>query len=402
MGTKRFSGLAMLFCLIGAGIAYLLGELILAKGGGLPDYLKMGLYFGIGAMLLTIMVIGSQKISPNLIGYRWKELYFKTSLKLWLPTTLLMVGGIGAIFQVLYGLEINEPRLIQDIVIAVDRSSSMDTTDPLGERYEAINTFIDHLEGKKRVALVTFNEEPSLVIEFQTVATKADKEIFKNQLQNLKLENDGQTGIQNVMNEAYALIEAEGKGASVILVSDGSPTDGSGDNIPRLVQRYVDQNIPVYTIGMMYEDPSAESYLQEIAGLTGGIYYSTSDTTMLKEAFSSIQYIEEKGTLISPRTGAYAESTLHKVLRVVFLTGISIVMALALGIMFDNKYLVKGMVIGALIGGLIGSLLAEYFFLRDVSSVLVRLIYWFFVGMSMMSFTWSVTFKESYHGTRSA
>ncbi|MBP3886770.1 MAG: VWA domain-containing protein [Cellulosilyticum sp.] len=402
MGTRRLSGLAILFSLIGAGMAYLLGEFILVKGEALPEYLQMGLYFGIGAMMITIMVIASQKVSPQLIGYRWKEMYFKTSLKLFVPTTLIMVGILGGVFQLIYGLEINEPKTIQDIVIAMDRSGSMDTTDPQGERYEAINSFIDHLEGKKRVAMLTFNEHTSLALDFESVSTKAEKEAFKTKLANLNLKNDGQTGIQNVMQEAYKMIKADGKGASVILVSDGAPTDNSAHNIPSLVQDFVAQKIPVYTIGMMYEDPTAESYLQEIANLTGGTYFSTSDTTMLKEVFGMIEYIEEKGTIITPRTGAYAESSLHKVLRVIFLIGMSIAMAVALGIMFDNKYLVKGMVVGALVGGFIGSLLTEYLFLSGYAPVIVRLIYWFFVGVSMMSFTWCVAFKDSYHGTRSA
>ncbi len=402
MGTKRFSGLAVLFSLIGSGIAYLVGELILTKGETLPDGIRMGLYFGIGSMFLTIMILASQKVSPQLIGYRWKQQYFKTSLKLFVPTTLVMLGASAGLFQFIYGLQINEPKTIQDIVIAVDRSGSMETTDPEGKRFEAINTFIDHLEGKKRVALIAFNENASLALDFTSVSDAAEKEAFKTKLANLEIKNDGQTGISNVMNKAYGLIEAGNKGASVILVSDGAPTDHSASNIPALVQDYVANHISVYTIGMMYADAQAESYLQEIADLTGGIYYSTSDTTMLKEAFGSIQYAQEKGTIMSPRTGAYADSTLHKGLRVLFLTALAMLMALALGIMFDNKYLAKGMAIGAFISGLIGSLLTEYLFVGGVSPVLVRLVYWSFIGVGMMSFTWSVSFKDSYHGTRSA
>ena len=402
MGTKRFSGLAVLFCIVGAGAAYLIGEFILDYGAQLPDYLKVGLYFGIGSMMISAMVLASQKVSPQLIGYRWKEQYFKTSLKLFIPTTLIMVGISAGLFQVIYGLKINEPRTIQDIVIAVDRSSSMDTTDPQGERFNAMSSFIDHLKGKKRVALMTFNEEPSLMLDFTSVASSAEKEAFKNQVAALAIQNDGQTGISNVINESYELIQNSEARASLILISDGAPTDGSDQNIAQLVQDYVAEDIPIYTIGMMYTDPTAEAYLQEIANLTGGVYYSTSDTTMLNEVFSKIQYDEQKGTIITPRTGAYADSTLHKVLRVIFLMIVSVLMALALGIMFDNKYLVKGMVIGALIGGIVGSLLVEHLFVGEMAPVLVRLVYWFFIGIGLMSFTWCITFKDNYHGTRSA
>lgn len=401
MGTKRFSGLAILFSIIGSGLAYLAGEIIINQGN-LSDYLKVGLYFGLGAMLLTIMVFVSQKISPQLVGYRWKEQYFKTSLKLFIPTTLLMVGISAGLFQVLYGLKINEPSTIQDIVIAIDRSGSMEVTDPEAKRFTAMNGFIDQLKGNKRVALITFNEEANLAIDFTTVSNKKEKENFKVQVANLDIQNDGTTGIQNVIDEAYSQIEKSGRNASLILISDGEPTDQSDTDIAGLVKEYVNHNIPIYTIGMMNTESLSGNYLQSIAALTGGTYYSISDTAILDEVFGSIQYDAEKGTIISPRTGAYIESRLHQGLRVVFLTIISVLIALALGIMFDNKYLVKGMMIGGFIGGMVASLLAEYFFTRGISAALVRLIYWFFVGIGLMSFTWCITFKNQYHGTKTA
>ena len=401
MGTKRFSGLAILFSIIGSGLAYLAGEIIINQGN-LSDYLKVGLYFGLGAMLLTIMVFVSQKISPQLVGYRWKEQYFKTSLKLFIPTTLLMVGISAGLFQVLYGLKINEPSTIQDIVIAIARSGSMEVTDPEAKRFTAMNGFIDQLKGNKRVALITFNEEANLAIDFTTVSNKKEKENFKVQVANLDIQNDGTTGIQNVIDEAYSQIEKSGRNASLILISDGEPTDQSDTDIAGLVKEYVNHNIPIYTIGMMNTESLSGNYLQSIAALTGGTYYSISDTAILDEVFGSIQYDAEKGTIISPRTGAYIESRLHQGLRVVFLTIISVLIALALGIMFDNKYLVKGMMIGGFIGGMVASLLAEYFFTRGISAALVRLIYWFFVGVGLMSFTWCITFKNQYHGTKTA
>lgn len=401
MGTKRFSGLAILFSIIGSGLAYLAGEIIINQGN-LSDYLKVGLYFGLGAMLLTIMVFVSQKISPQLVGYRWKEQYFKTSLKLFIPTTLLMVGISAGLFQVLYGLKINEPSTIQDIVIAIDRSGSMEVTDPEAKRFTAMNGFIDQLKGNKRVALITFNEEANLAIDFTTVSNKKEKENFKVQVANLDIQNDGTTGIQNVIDEAYSQIEKSGRNASLILISDGEPTDQSDTDIAGLVKEYMKHNIPIYTIGMMNTESLSGNYLQSIAALTGGTYYSISDTAILDEVFGSIQYDAEKGTIISPRTGVYIESRLHQGLRVVFLTIISVLIALALGIMFDNKYLVKGMMIGGFIGGMVASLLAEYFFTRGISAALVRLIYWFFVGVGLMSFTWCITFKNQYHGTKTA
>lgn len=400
MGSKRFSFIAILFSLLGAGLSWMMGELIVEVGQGWPTYLLVALYFGVTAMIVGGMILISQGVSPKLIGYRWKQQYFKTSLKLFIPTTLFMVGVVAGLFQWIYALEINEPYTIKDIVIAIDRSGSMKQTDPNGERFNAVSHFIDNLSGDKRVALMTFSDHAQLEIDFTQVSTKEEKEAFKEQIHQLSKSDAGATGIREVVDGAYELIQNSNRGASLILVSDGSPTDGSDTDIRGLVENYVQRHVPIYTIGMMYTDPSADIYLREISELTGGVYYSTSDTTMLNEAFGKIKYNAEKGTLITARTGAYIDSTLHKIFRVCFLSILALFMALALGIMFDNKYLVKGMLIGAFLGGGMGSLLMEILLVNGARPFLTRGIYWLLFGLGLMSFTWCVTFKDSYHGTR--
>ena len=402
MGSKRFSGIAILFSLLGVGLSYVVGEFILGIGENWAPYVKVALYFGIAAMCVGAMILASQGVTPQLIGYRWREQYFKTSFKLFIPTTLLMIGSVAGIFQFIYGLEINEPKIVKDIVIAMDTSGSMTQTDPNGERYNAVSSFIDHLNGDKRVALMTFSDDARLEIDFTRASTTEEKEALKEQITNLNIEDDGQTAVGEAIHKAYELLRNTGRGGSLILISDGGPTDGSDNDISGLVEEYVVQNTPIYTIGMMYADPSQDAYLQEIARLTGGTYYATEDTAMLSEVFEQIRYNAEKGTIVTMRTGAYIESTLHAVLRICFLTILALLMALALGIMFDNKYLVKGMMIGALIGGLTGSILTELFFTRGMHPYLVRGIYWLCFGLGLMTFTWCVTFKDNYHGTREA
>ena len=79
-----------------------------------------------------------------------------------------------------------------------------------------------------------------------------------------------------------------------------------------------------------------------------------------------------------------------------------LLIALAIGIMFDNKFLVKGMLIGSLIGGLIGSIVMEKMMAGDGIIALARLSYWLLLGIGLMTFTWCINFKDSYHGTRHA
>lgn len=402
MGSKRFSFTAVLFSIIGALIAFGIGELILVVSSEWPSFLRVGLYFGVGAMAVGGLVFTSQKISPKLVGYRWREMYFKTSLKWYIPVTLLMVGAIAGLLQFIYSLDIHEENVIKNIVIAIDNSSSMTGTDPSRERFNAISSLIDNLEGDKSVAILSFSDGPHLEIDFTKVKTKTQKEQLKGQIAALNIEEDGQTGVRLAMDEAFNMLNGAGGKGSLILVSDGAPTDDSDSDIEGLVQSYVDAKIPVYTIGMMYNNPETIAYLERIAELTDGVCYNTSDTTMLKEVFGKISYNEDKGTMITARSGAYIGSTVYKALRIGFLVIVSLFMALGLGIMFDNKYLVKGMIIGSLLGGLLGSLVLELMMVGGGLDLVARLYFWGIFGAGLLAFTWCVQFKDSYHGTREA
>ena len=176
MGSKRFSISAVMLSIIGGLLAFLIGEMIIKFGEEWPAYLRAGVYFGIGAMFIGAMILLSQWLSPQLIGYRWKEQYFKTSLKLFIPTTLLMLGLCGGLFQFLYGMNISKEKAYKDIVIAIDTSGSMDQSDPTGERFNATSSLIDNLEGNRRVAFMTFADEPVLQFDFMEATTKQQKE----------------------------------------------------------------------------------------------------------------------------------------------------------------------------------------------------------------------------------
>ena len=402
MGSRRFSFGVVLMSLVGAVIAFGLGEMILLFGRDLPSFVKVGLYFGVGAMAVAGMVFMSQKASPQLVGNRWKERYYKTALKWYVPVTLLMVGIVAGVFQFIFSLDVHEENVVKNIVIAIDNSESMKHTDAERERYNAIGSLIDNLAGDKRVAIISFNDDPTVAIDFTEVETKAQKEALKAQISSLAIEEDGQTGIRKAVDDAYNMLHAESGKGSLILVSDGAPTDGSDEDIPGLVSNYVAEKMPIYTIGMMYNAPDTISYLQTISELTDAVCYDTSDTTMLKEAFGKISYNEEKGTIVTAGSGAYMTSKFYKGLRIAFLVILSMGMALGLGIMFDNRYLVKGMLVGSFIGGLVGSLVMVLMMAGGTIDLLARLYYWGIMGAALMAFTWCFEFKDSYHGTREA
>lgn len=406
MGSKRFSLAAVLWSLLGGLIAFVIGEILLNNLQGVwPEYVVMGLYFGIGALLIGAMVLVSQIISPQLIGYRWKKKYMKTSLAFFIPVTFVMVGLCGAIAQGLYGFEVSSNKEIKDIMIAIDTSGSMNETDPNGERFKAVSHLVEGLESNMRVAVVTFNDNPKLVFDFKTLQNSTEKAEVQKAISEISNIGEGTTEVKKVIDYSYELINAEqntGRGASLIFISDGEPTDNSQNDIPLLVENYVANHIPIYTISMMYGQHAGEEYLEQLAVNTGGKYLSTSDTTMIKGAFDKIRYYQGSRSLVGERMGTARNMWTYSLGRILLLVTIGGMLALGLGILFDNKYLAKAFIIGSIIGGCIGGIWLEVLLKNGGSPIWARGIYLLSLSLCLSLFTFVVTFKDSYHGTLKA
>ncbi|MDF2878038.1 MAG: von Willebrand factor type [Clostridia bacterium] len=401
MGSRRFSVLAVLFSLFGGGITLLLGEVIFSLRGSLPEYAMMGLYFGIGALVLAVMMMVAGSMSPELIGVRWKTHYFKTSLKLLIPSTVIMVGLSACLLQLIYGAQIGKGKQIQDIIIAVDTSGSMNDTDPNGERFIALKELIDEIEGDKRVSLVTFDEEPHTVFDFTALDEPINIESMKEAIDQIVNSEEGLTEIRRMVEYAYESIEQrtdKSRGSSLIIVSDGEPTDGSDQNIPLLIQKYTEANIPVYTIGMMHQTSETEEYLEAISNQTGGKHFSVSRTSMLKKTFERIRYSQESRNLLGERAGYVKHSAVYSWLRVILLTLLGGLIALGQGFVFDNRFLAKGLIIGGMLGAFLGGLGAEMLLKNEVNPLLARCLFLFVLTLFLPLFTWVIEFKDGYHG----
>lgn len=406
MGNRRFSTLAIVFSLIGGVITLVIGEILLAlQGGKMPEYGLMALYFGIGAIALSGMIMLSQIIAPTLIGQRWRTQYLGTGLKLFIPATFIMLGAAALLAQFLYGSEISSGKPIKDIIIAVDTSGSMNDTDPNKERFMAVNALIDGLKKDMRVALVTFDEDPKLIFDFTAVEDEAAVETMKAQVEAIINSESGTTEVKKMMDYTYSLIEKEEstmRSASLIIVSDGEPSDHSDADIEGLVKPYADKAIPIYTIGMMYQTADTESYLEQIATYTEGRHFSTSSTDMLKGVFEKIRYYQSERNLLNERTGVARTSLLYGVTRVLLLALLGGLLGLGQGFIFDNRFLAKGLILGGALGGFVGGFAMEMLLRNGVSEILARMVFILVLSLFLPLFTWAVEFKDSYHGTLKA
>lgn len=403
MESRRFSLLTVLLSLFGGLITLFIGEIIFSLKGSVSEYILMGFYFGVGAFVISAMILFAQAISPTLIGYRWKTQYLGTSLKLFIPSTLIMIGLSAFFLQGLYGMQIGIGKAAKDIIIAIDTSGSMNETDPNGERFDAVKALIEELKEDKKVALVTFDEEPYTVFDFTALNDSAGRQMMKENIDNIVNSKNGLTEIKKMMEYCYEVIDHRAdktRKSSLIIVSDGEPTDGSEQNIPLLTEKYRAENIPIYTVGMMHKTAKTEQYLEAIANTAGGKHFSISRVGMLKKTFEKIRYSQESRNLLGERNGYIKESLFYGGMRILFLSVIGGLIALGLGFIFDNRFLAKGFIIGGVTGAFLGSICLEVFMRNSINMTLGRAVFLLIFTLFLPLFTWSVEFKDSYHGTR--
>ena len=358
MKDKRINGLMVFMSGVGGIIGFIFSEILLnAYKYVLPQSLLMGLYFGIIAFFAGLMCIIAEAIAPRLNGYNWKNNYFRTSLKFLVPCTFVLLIIVGGLFQFIYGLNSNNKK-VNDILLLIDTSESMKSTDPNNDRFEATKNLIKNMNEEKRFSIYTFNNE-ALEIFPMTKATEKTKEEALKKLETLK-DPIGQTNIKAALDNALMEIQSTSevdRHAIVLLLSDGEDSFDLEKNFKEVIKPLQDNKISVYTVGMAKVNNF--KMLKRISEETSGNYYSVSEGKYLKDILSEIYKYRDQRLLVDKRNGLYGSIKFYAAMRIIFMTLIGAVISAAISFMFDNKYLLKGFITGGVVGGLISGVVLE-------------------------------------------
>lgn len=354
---RKINLLLLFFSLIGGGVAFLAGELLLSWYDNLPSIVLVGLYFAIVALGMGLGCLIAEIISPRLNGFSWKQRYLGLSWKL-LPLTLVIAFGVGALTEFVYELNFGGVKPVKNVVMVIDDSGSMTQSDPNNSRYSAAKALVTSMDNDNQVAVVTFNDEASVVLPLTSIADQVNREKVLTAIDTLET-TEGGTNISGAISEALQVIDADSnknQGAMVILLSDGV----SNFETERELQSYVERGIAVNTIGLGMADPTGSYLLQEIARVTGGQYYDVTDTELLGNVFQQIYDRLGDRTLLTERSDATADSPYYAAVRILSLILIGAALGLGLGIVFDNRHLAKSFGIGGVVSGLFAGLILEF------------------------------------------
>lgn len=362
MRPRRVNLLMLFFSAIGGMLGFAVGEFLLKTlENQIPDIVLVGLYFGQLVFFIGIMCLVAEMISPVLNGRGWRDKYTGSSWAYLVPLTLVLFFVLGAALQFVYQFNIGKVQNADDIVMLVDSSGSMAETDPSNQRLQAAQMLVDQMTDKNRVSVIVFNQDAEVLQPMTQVSDDKIKQQIKDKIAgNLP---DGGTNLQSALDTTLKQIDetsVSGRAPMVILLSDGI----SEINLNNSIFPYIDENITIHTVGMMKEDINGTDLLKNISDETGGNYYSVKNPDELTSVFQKIYMNKDKRLLVDRRNGKAVHNLTYTFLRILFITIIGVLIGTAIGLMFDNKYLVKGFTIGGIVSGLIAGLILEVGFLN--------------------------------------
>lgn len=355
---RKINLLLLLFSLLGGGVAFVLGELLLdSRPYDLPSIVLIGIYFAIVALGVGLGSLLAEIISPRLNGLSWKQRYLGLSWKL-LPVTLVMLFAVGTVTEFVYELNFGGVRPVKDVVMVIDDSGSMMQSDPGNSRYTAAEALVQRMDEDNQVAVVTFSQEAAVVQPLIPLSSTANREKVTSVIHSLQT-TEGGTNFSAALTEAMSVINSDntsGRGAMVIMLSDGfSQFDTSKE-----LAEYVDRGIAVNTVGLALDDPSGPALLQDIATTTGGQYYDVTNAELLGGVFQQIYDRLGDRTLLTVRSDSTADSPYYAGVRILALLLVGTALGIGLGIVFDNRHLARSFGVGGAVSGLFAGLILEF------------------------------------------
>jgi Mg-chelatase subunit ChlD len=199
----------------------------------------------------------------------------------------LRIKGIGGKVEDLPPDILEEmPRKPLDVVLVLDKSGSMESTDYPPDRItaakEAAKIFVSQIKEDDRVAVVSFSSSTSTVVSFTS-----DKDSAKSKIGGIS--TGGGTAVGEGIITALDVLEKgrEESVKAIVLLSDGANNRGTSPKTA--ANRAKGRGSPIYTVGIGTvgggKDPLDEQTLKEIASITGGEYLYAPDEAELKRVY---------------------------------------------------------------------------------------------------------------------
>ncbi len=319
--NRRISFVKILSALIGGAIGWFLGEILYAA---LIDQvwkpLVVALFFLVLAAAVCLCLLAASKITGDLDYFMNNPINHDTFKRL-LPVALIAVFLGSMLLEFLYELggDLWAPEPTS-YIFALDISSSMTVTDPNNQEAEAVKKIIGQMDDDFPFAVYTFATNVERVEEMHR-KTKEDNDKER------KFEYEGSTSMYGVLDQIISDYQdgqnnsnwVGGDSPRIILVSDGSPTDGDlfGQRSYDIARSCRDKGVSICGISVVGAD---QELMKKLSENTGGKSFSINDIDNLYDSLSSALTARSFGnrTLISYR-GFVHSDILYCLMRILFI-----------------------------------------------------------------------------------
>ncbi|RED76289.1 vWA domain-containing protein [Cohnella phaseoli] len=184
-----------------------------------------------------------------------------------------------------------------DVVLTVDASNSMKTSDKNLVANEAMKMFVDmaSVQGDK-IGLVSYTDQIVREKALLTINTPQDKEELKKFID--QIVRGSYTDIAVGVVEAVKILEQErepGRFPMIVLLSDGNNSlrgsrtqEQSDKELNEAIDKAIALGIPIYTIGLNADGKLNKANLEDISKRTNGKSFVTSSAEDLPQILSEI------------------------------------------------------------------------------------------------------------------
>lgn len=184
-----------------------------------------------------------------------------------------------------------------DAVLAMDASTSMNTSDKDKLANEAMKLFVDMASASgDKIGLLSYTDQIVREKAMRTIASSTDKEELKAFID--QLARGPYTDLAVGVSEAVKLVESgkeAGRYPLIVLLSDGNNSlragrtqEQSDQELQAAVARAKSQGIPIYTIGLNADGQLNKEPLEWMSSETGGKLFVTSTADALPQMLSEI------------------------------------------------------------------------------------------------------------------
>lgn len=282
--------------------------------------LVVALFFLVLAVCICLCLLAASKITGD-FDYFMANPINNNQFKRLLPIALVMIFLCSMFLEFLYELggDLSAPEPTS-YIFALDISSSMDITDPNNQESKAVKKIISQIDNDFPFAVYTFSSDVECVEKMHRKTKDDDNKDWE-------FKYDGLTSMYGVINQIISDYQdgqsnsdwVGGDSPRIILVSDGSPTDGDvfGQASYDVAKLCRDKGVSICGISVVGAD---QELMKKLSENTGGKSFSIDDIDYLYDSLSSALTAKTFGdrTLISYR-GFVHNDTLYCILRILFI-----------------------------------------------------------------------------------